>query len=1021
MATLISDTAPWKDLKAHVGEIDKTHLRDLMTDTDRCKSMMFDFDGIFLDYSRQRTTVGTMSKLSKLAEEAHLKQKINSMFNGEHINSTENRSVLHVALRASKDTTINCDGKNVVPDVWQVLDKIREFSDKVRSGSWVGATGKALTNVIAIGIGGSFLGPLFVHTALQTDSEACKSAGGRQLRFLANVDPVDVARNISGLNPETTLVVVVSKTFTTAETMLNARTLREWISSALGPQAVSKHMVAVSTNLKLVEKFGIDPNNAFAFWDWVGGRYSVCSAVGVLPLSLQYGFSVIEKFLKGARSIDQHFHSSPFENNIPVLLGLLSVWNVSFLGYPARAILPYTQALEKLAPHIQQVSMESNGKGVSIDGVRLPFEAGEIDFGEPGTNGQHSFYQLIHQGRVIPCDFIGVMKSQQPVYLKDEVVNNHDELMSNFFAQPDALAYGKTPEQLQSENVTSNLVPHKTFTGNRPSLSLLLPSLDAYRIGQRVISAFILVLCSDFDGIFLDYSRQRTTVGTMSKLSKLAEEAHLKQKINSMFNGEHINSTENRSVLHVALRASKDTTINSDGKNVVPDVWQVLDKIREFSDKVRSGSWVGATGKALTNVIAIGIGGSFLGPLFVHTALQTDSEACKSAGGRQLRFLANVDPVDVARNISGLNPETTLVVVVSKTFTTAETMLNARTLREWISSALGPQAVSKHMVAVSTNLKLVEKFGIDPNNAFAFWDWVGGRYSVCSAVGVLPLSLQYGFSVIEKFLKGARSIDQHFHSSPFENNIPVLLGLLSVWNVSFLGYPARAILPYTQALEKLAPHIQQVSMESNGKGVSIDGVRLPFEAGEIDFGEPGTNGQHSFYQLIHQGRVIPCDFIGVMKSQQPVYLKDEVVNNHDELMSNFFAQPDALAYGKTPEQLQSENVTSNLVPHKTFTGNRPSLSLLLPSLDAYRIGQLLAIYEHRIAVEGFIWGINSFDQWGVELGKSLASQVRKQFHVSRKKGESVEGFNFSTTKLLTRYLEASVDVPSEPTTLLPRI
>ncbi|KVI06591.1 Phosphoglucose isomerase, conserved site-containing protein [Cynara cardunculus var. scolymus] len=503
----------------------------------------------------------------------------------------------------------------------------------------------------------------------------------------------------------------------------------------------------------------------------------------------------------------------------------------------------------------------------------------------------------------------------------------------------------------------------------------------------------------EFDGIFLDYSRQRTTVDTVSKLFTLAEAACLKEKINSMFNGEHINSTENRSVLHVALRASKDTVINSDGKNVVPDVWQVLDKIREFSDKVRNGSWVGATGKALTNVIAIGIGGSFLGPLFVHTALQTDPEASKSAGGRQLRFLANVDPVDVARNISGFDPETTLVVVVSKTFTTAETMLNARTLREWISSALGPQAVSKHMVAVSTNLKLVEKFGIDPNNAFAFWDWVGGRYSVCSAVGVLPLSLQYGFSVIEKFLKGARSIDQHFQSTPFENNIPVLLGLLSIWNVSFLGYPARAILPYTQALEKLAPHIQQVSMESNGKGVSIDGVRLPFEAGEIDFGEPGTNGQHSFYQLIHQGRVIPCDFIGIVKSQQPVYLRDEV----------------------TPEQLQSENVASHLIPHKTFSGNRPSLSLLLPSLDAYRTGQLLAIYEHRIAVEGFIWGINSFDQWGVELGKSLASHVRKQLHASRKKGESVEGFNFSTTKLLTRYLEASADVPSEPTTLLPKI
>ncbi|XP_004291883.1 PREDICTED: glucose-6-phosphate isomerase, cytosolic [Fragaria vesca subsp. vesca] len=525
----------------------------------------------------------------------------------------------------------------------------------------------------------------------------------------------------------------------------------------------------------------------------------------------------------------------------------------------------------------------------------------------------------------------------------------------------------------------------------------------------------------EFDGMLLDYSRQRVTLDTMGKLIKLAEAAGLKDKINRMFAGEHINSTENRSVLHVALRAQRDAVIQSDGKNVVPDVWEVLDKIQKFSETIRSGSWVGATGKPLKDVVAVGIGGSFLGPLFVHTALQTDPEAMEAARGRQLHFLANVDPIDVARSIAGLNPETTLVVVVSKTFTTAETMLNARTLREWISSSLGPDAVAKHMVAVSTNLTLVGKFGIDPKNAFAFWDWVGGRYSVCSAVGVLPLSLQYGFSLVEKFLKGASSIDQHFHSAPLEKNIPVLLGLLSVWNVSFLGYPARAILPYSQALEKLAPHIQQVSMESNGKGVSIDGVLLPFEAGEIDFGEPGTNGQHSFYQLIHQGRIIPCDFIGIVKSQQPVYLKGELVSNHDELMSNFFAQPDALAYGKTPEQLQKENVAPHLIPHKTFTGNRPSLSLLLPLLNAYNIGQLLAIYEHRIAVEGFVWGINSFDQWGVELGKSLATQVRKQLHASRTEGKSVEGFNFSTKTLMTKYLEASSDIPAELPTLLPRI
>ncbi|KAL2504104.1 Glucose-6-phosphate isomerase [Abeliophyllum distichum] len=399
-SSLIYETGLWKDLRAHVEDIKKTHLRELMSDTERCKSMMVEFDGILLDYSRQISNLDTVTKLYNLAEAAHLKEKINRMFNGERINSTENRPVLHIALRAPRDSVINSDGKNVVPDVWQVLDKIRDFSERVRSGAWVGATGKVLKDVIAIGIGGSFLGPLFVHTALQTDPEAIELARGRQLRFLANVDPIDVARNIGGLNPETTLVVVVSKTFTTAETMLNARTLREWISSALGPQAVTKHMVAVSTNLTLVEKFGIDPNNAFAFWDWVGGRYSVCSAVGVLPLSLQYGFSVVEKFLKGASSIDQHFKSAPFEKNLPVLLGLLSVWNVSFLGYPARAILPYSQALEKFAPHIQQVSMESNGKGVSIDGVPLPYETGEIDFGEPGTNGPTQLLPINSPG---PC------------------------------------------------------------------------------------------------------------------------------------------------------------------------------------------------------------------------------------------------------------------------------------------------------------------------------------------------------------------------------------------------------------------------------------------------------------------------------------------------------------------------------------------------------------------------------------------------------------------------------------------
>lgn len=415
-----------------------------------------------------------MDLLVKLAEAAKLREKIDAMFGGEHINATEDRAVLHVATRAMRDETIMVDGKNVVPDVWEVLDKIKDFTEKVRSGEWRGVTGKPIKNVVAIGIGGSFLGPLFVHTALRTDQEAASLAQGRSLRFLANVDPIDVARALNGLDAAETLFVVISKTFTTAETMLNARTVRAWLVAELGTEeAVSKHMVAVSTNLKLVKEFGIDPENAFGFWDWVGGRYSVCSAVGMLPLSLQYGFETMLEFLKGANDVDRHFREAPFEKNMPVLLGLMSIWNVSFLGHPARAILPYCQALGKLPAHIQQVSMESNGKGVDIAGNPLPFDSGEIDFGEPGTNGQHSFYQLIHQGRVIPCDFIGIIKSQQSVYLKNEVVSNHDELMCNFFAQADALAFGKTPIELRAEGIPESLVPHKSFTGNRPSLSLV--------------------------------------------------------------------------------------------------------------------------------------------------------------------------------------------------------------------------------------------------------------------------------------------------------------------------------------------------------------------------------------------------------------------------------------------------------------------------------------------------------------------------------------------------------------------
>ncbi|WP_169974296.1 glucose-6-phosphate isomerase [Tautonia rosea] len=512
-------------------------------------------------------------------------------------------------------------------------------------------------------------------------------------------------------------------------------------------------------------------------------------------------------------------------------------------------------------------------------------------------------------------------------------------------------------------------------------------------------------MVAEADGITLDYSRQNATTETVKLLLDLAGEATLLEKIQAMFRGDRINTTEDRAVLHVALRAPKGASITLDGSNVVDEVHAVLEKIRGFSDRVRSGEWKGATGKPLTDVVSIGIGGSYLGPEFVHEALRTDPDCARAAQGRCLRFLANVDPIDVARNLEGLNPETTLVVIVSKTFTTAETMLNAKTVRQWLVSSLGPESVARHMVAVSTNLEGVREFGIDPENAFGFWDWVGGRYSVCSAVGVVPLALQYGMEQVEPFLKGAHAIDRHFLESPFESNLPVLLGLFGIWNSTFLHRPNRALLPYCQALLKLAPHIQQVDMESNGKRVGLDGQALPYPTGEIDFGEPGTNGQHSFYQLLHQGRVVPADFIGFTRSQTPVSVEGEAVSNHDELMANFFAQPDALAVGKTAEEVEAEGVPADLVPHKVFPGNRPSNVLLLDGwLTPEACGKLLALYEHRTAVQGFLWGINSFDQWGVELGKVLAKQVRAQLAATRKESAPIEGFNPSTTALLRKYL-----------------
>lgn len=507
--------------------------------------------------------------------------------------------------------------------------------------------------------------------------------------------------------------------------------------------------------------------------------------------------------------------------------------------------------------------------------------------------------------------------------------------------------------------------------------------------------------------IELDYSRQRVTPETMELLRALAEEAGLGARIQAMASGEPINATEDRAVLHMALRAAPEDRFVVDGEDVVAGVHEVLGRIRSFSEEVRSGSRKGITGKALTHVVAIGIGGSYLGPEFVAEAMRTHGPSARAAEGRTLRFLANVDPIDVARALEDLDPETTLVVIVSKTFTTAETILNARTVRQWLVQALGAEAVAKHMVAVSTNLEGVEAFGIDPANAFGFWDWVGGRYSVCSAVGVLPLALQYGFESVSDFLAGARDMDRHFLEAAPEENLPVLMGLLSVWNVSFLDLPVLALLPYCQALLRFPAHIQQVEMESNGKRVLTDGTVAEVEMGGIVLGEPGTNGQHSFYQLMHQGRAIPADFLGFLRSQQPTRVEGDTVTNHDELMANFFAQPDALAVGKTQEEVRAEGTPEALVTHKEFPGNRPSNVLLFDELTPFTTGQILALYEHRTAVQGFVWGVNSFDQWGVQLGKVLAKQVRAQMERSHEdSGAPVEGFNPSTTRLLRRYLGA---------------
>ena len=479
------------------------------------------------------------------------------------------------------------------------------------------------------------------------------------------------------------------------------------------------------------------------------------------------------------------------------------------------------------------------------------------------------------------------------------------------------------------------------------------------------------VTSARFNDLLLDYSHSKFTNETLSLLSEYAESINLYSKIESLFNGENLNTTENRPVLHTLLRAE------SSSLQVFSEVQDIRRRIIEFSNKIRNGEIVGITGQTLKDTLCIGIGGSYLGPEFVAEALRTEPKCAEAAQGRRLRFLANVDPVDFIRNTSDLNPATTLVIIISKTFTTAETMMNARKAKQWLIKGLeefsAEEVVRKHIVAVSTNLPKTSEFGINSENVFGFWDWVGGRFSVTSAVGLLPLYLQYGNNVSD-FLQGANSIDTLLqsknNSESLRENIPLLLGLIGWWNTECLGYSARAILPYSQALVRFPAHIQQLDMESNGKQCTVTGESIE-NTGPLVFGEPGTNGQHSFYQLLHQGRVVPAEFIGFCNSQS------NDTEAHNELMSNFFAQPDALATGKSRDQLINEGCNEKLIPHKIFNGDRPSLSLLFKELSAFTCGQLLALYEHRVAIEGFLWGINSFDQFGVELGKGLATKVKE--------------------------------------------
>ncbi|WP_433668524.1 glucose-6-phosphate isomerase [Nocardia sp. CA-136227] len=467
--------------------------------------------------------------------------------------------------------------------------------------------------------------------------------------------------------------------------------------------------------------------------------------------------------------------------------------------------------------------------------------------------------------------------------------------------------------------------------------------------------------------LHIDYSKHRVTRETLDLLVELAETAEVERRRDAMFAGERINTSEDRAVGHVALRVPAGGHIDMDGEDVVPEVQDVLERMGAFTDAVRSGQWRGATGERITTVVNIGIGGSDLGPAMVYLALRHYADA-----GIAARFVSNVDPADLVSKLDGLDPATTLFIVASKTFSTLETLTNATAARRWLVAALGEDAVAKHFVAVSTHAQRVSDFGIDTANMFGFWDWVGGRYSVDSAIGLSVMAV-VGKERFAEFLAGMHTVDEHFRNAPLAENAPVLLGLLGVWYSNFFGAQSRAVLPYSNDLARFPAYLQQLTMESNGKSVRADGSPVTTSTGEIFWGEPGTNGQHAFYQLLHQGtRLVPADFIGFARPTDDLPTMDGTGSMHDILMSNLFAQTKVLAFGKTAEEIAAEGTAPNLVPHKVMPGNRPSTAILAPRLTPSVLGQLIALYEHQVFTEGAIWGIDSFDQWGVELGKQQA-------------------------------------------------